>query len=74
MCLLSLKDLQGLEKCCLNRILILEKHIQTTIPNVKAKIRNRSGVCEKLPKNSEQEKRPSSQLRTPQIQKQLFPW
>lgn len=73
MYLLSLNDLQVLEKYCLNRIMMPEKHIQTTIPNVKAKIRRRSGICEKLPKGSEQEKRSSSQLLISQIQKQLFP-
>lgn len=53
MCPLSLKDLQGLEKHCLNRIMMPEKHIQTTILNVKAKTRSRTGICEELPKDTE---------------------
>lgn len=59
MCPLSRKDLQGLEKYCLNRIMMSEKHSQTTILNVKAKTRSRTGICEKLPKGSEQENRSS---------------
>ena len=37
MCLLSLKVLQGLEKYYLNRIVMPEKHIQTTDSKCKSK-------------------------------------
>ena len=37
MCLLSRKVSQGLEKYCLNRIVMPEKHIQTTDSKCKSK-------------------------------------
>lgn len=60
MCSFSLKDLRGLEKYCLNGIMVPEKNIPTTILNVKAKTRSRMGICEKLPKGSKQENRSNS--------------